>query len=42
MRSKVTVQEQGEYQAWLEQQRTFAELTGQSRIVKATYKTGGK
>ena len=42
MRSKVIVQEQGEYQAWLEQQQTFAELTGQRRIVKATYKAGGE
>jgi cytochrome c oxidase subunit 2 len=42
MRSKVTVQEESEYQAWLGQQQTFAELAGQRRIVKATYKAGGE
>ncbi len=38
MRSKVVVQEESEYQAWLEQQQTFAELSGRSAVTKATYK----
>jgi cytochrome c oxidase subunit 2 len=40
MRSKVIVQEEKDYHAWLEQQRTFAELSGNSSIARATYKTG--
>ena len=42
MRSKVIVQEEGEYHAWLEQQQTFAELSGRNAVTKATYKSGGK
>jgi cytochrome c oxidase subunit 2 len=42
MRSKVFVDEEGEYQAWLAQQQTFAELAGQRRITKATYKANGE
>lgn len=40
MRGKVIVQEEKDYHAWLEQQQTFAELSGQHNIMKATYKTG--
>jgi cytochrome c oxidase subunit II len=39
MRSKVIVQEEKDYHAWLEQQRTFAELSGNSSIARAAYKT---
>jgi cytochrome c oxidase subunit 2 len=39
MRGKVIVQEEKDYRAWLEQQQTFAELSGQRNIMKATYKT---
>src|ERR1700745_4286424 len=38
MRSKVIVEEEKEYHAWLEQQKTFAELSGQ-RATKAAFKT---
>ena len=41
MRSKVIVEEAKEYHAWLEKQRTFAELSGQ-RSTKAAYKTGSE
>jgi cytochrome c oxidase subunit II len=37
MRGKVIVEEEGKYQAWLEKQQTFAELTGSSKLVKASY-----
>jgi cytochrome c oxidase subunit 2 len=39
MRSKVIVEEEKEYHAWLEKQRTFAELSGQRNVAKAAYKT---
>ncbi|WGD49286.1 cytochrome c oxidase subunit II [Bradyrhizobium sp. CB1650] len=42
MRAKVIVDEEGEYHAWLEQQKTFAELSGGKAVVKATYQSGGK
>ena len=42
MRAKVIVEEESEYHAWLEQQKTFAELSGRSSVTKATYKSGGK
>ncbi|MDO8979011.1 MAG: cytochrome c oxidase subunit II [Afipia sp.] len=42
MRGKVIVQEEKDYRAWLEQQQTFAELSGQRNIMKATYKTGSE
>ena len=42
MRGKVIVQEEKDYRAWLEQQQTFAELSGQHNIMKATYKTSGE
>ena len=42
MRAKVIVDEEHDYQAWLEKQKTFAELSGRSAVMKATYKSGGK
>ena len=42
MRSKVIVEEEKEYHAWLEQQKTFAELSGQRGVAKAAYKTGSE
>jgi cytochrome c oxidase subunit 2 len=42
MRSKVVVEEEKEYHAWLEKQRTFAELLGQRNVAKATYKSGSE
>jgi cytochrome c oxidase subunit 2 len=40
MRSKVVVEEEKEYHAWLEKQHTFAELSGQRNVAKAAYKPG--
>ena len=40
MRSKVVVEEEREYHAWLEKQHTFAELSGQRNVAKAAYKSG--
>jgi len=42
MRSKVIVEEEKEYHAWLEKQRTFAEVSGQHNVAKAAYKTGSE
>jgi len=42
MRSKVTVEEAKDYRAWLEKQKTFAELSGQRNVAKAAYKAGGE
>ena len=42
MRAKVIVDEEREYHAWLEQQKTFAELSPARAVVKATYQSGGK
>jgi len=42
MRAKVIVDEEGAYHAWLEQQKTFAELSGRNAVMKATYKSGDK
>ena len=42
MRAKVIVDEETEYHAWLEQQKTFAELSGGNAVVKAAYQSGGK
>ena len=42
MRAKVIVEEEGEYHAWLDQQKTFAELSGRSVVTRATYKSGGE
>jgi len=42
MRSKVIVEEAKDYHAWLEKQKTFAELSGQRNVAKAAYKAGGK
>jgi len=41
MRAKVIVEEESEYHAWLEQQKTFAQLSGGSAVTKAAYKSGG-
>ena len=38
MRGKVVVAEETKYQAWLEKQQTFAELSGQPKTMKANYK----
>jgi hypothetical protein len=37
----VIVEEESEYHAWLEKQQTFAELSGRSAVMRATYKSGG-
>src|SRR3569623_1662033 len=42
MRGNVIVQEESEYHAWLEKQQTFAMLSGQHNIMKATYKIGSE
>jgi cytochrome c oxidase subunit 2 len=42
MRGNVIVQEESEYHAWLEKQQTFAMLSGQRSIMKATYKVGSE
>jgi cytochrome c oxidase subunit 2 len=42
MRSKVIVQEEKDYHAWLEKQQTFAELSDQRNIAKAAYKIGSE
>ncbi|QIO34758.1 cytochrome c oxidase subunit II [Bradyrhizobium sp. 1(2017)] len=42
MRAKVIVDEEREYHAWLEQQKTFAELSTAKAVVKATYQSSGK
>src|SRR6266851_1245358 len=42
MRSKVIVQEEKDYRAWLEKQQTFAELSGQRNVTKAAYKIGSE
>jgi cytochrome c oxidase subunit II len=42
MRAKVVVEEEAEYHAWLEQQKTFAELSGRGAVTKAAYKSGGE
>ena len=40
MRGKVVVEEESEYHAWLEQQKTFAELSDRSAVQRAAYKSG--
>ena len=42
MRAKVIIDDEKEYHAWLEQQKTFAELSSGKAVVKATYQSGGK
>ena len=42
MRAKVFVDDEPDYQAWLAKQKTFAELSGRSAVMKATYKSGGE
>jgi cytochrome c oxidase subunit 2 len=37
MRSSVVVEKEGDYQAWLQRQPTFAELRGTTKPVKTTY-----
>ena len=37
MRSQVVVDESAAYQTWLEKQKTFAELSGQPKTLKAGY-----
>ena len=37
MRGQVVVAEEAAYRAWVEQQKTFAELSGRSRIMRAEY-----
>src|SRR5262245_46788549 len=36
MRGKVVVQEESEYQAWLQKQKTFAQLSARAKQTKAT------
>lgn len=38
MRGKVIVEEESKYQAWLEQQQTFAELSGPRGVTRAAYR----
>lgn len=42
MRAKVIIEDEKDYHAWLEQQKTFAELSGQNAVVRTTYQSGGK
>jgi cytochrome c oxidase subunit II len=42
MRSKVIVEEEKDYHAWLEKQKTFAELSGPRNLAKASYKASYK
>lgn len=42
MRGKVIVQNEHEYDEWLAQQRTFAELSGGSATMKASYRPGSE
>jgi cytochrome c oxidase subunit 2 len=42
MRGKVVVAETDKYQAWLEKQQTFAELSGQPKAMKANYNPAAK
>src|SRR5258706_3625518 len=42
MRRKVIVEEEKDYHAWLEKQRTFAELSGRRGVAKAAYKLGSE
>jgi cytochrome c oxidase subunit 2 len=40
MRSKVIVEDEKDYHAWLEKQKTFAELSGNRNVAKAVYRIG--
>jgi cytochrome c oxidase subunit 2 len=42
MRSKVIVEEEKDYRAWLEKQKTFAELSGQPNVAKASHKASSE
>jgi cytochrome c oxidase subunit 2 len=40
MRGKVIVEEESDYQAWLQQQKTFAELSGRPKTAKTSSQSG--
>ncbi|MHC2280922.1 cytochrome c oxidase subunit 2 [Bradyrhizobium diazoefficiens] len=40
MRAKVIVEAESDYHAWLEQQKTFAGLSGRNAVVRAKYNSG--
>jgi cytochrome c oxidase subunit 2 len=40
MRGSIVVEEESAYQAWLQKQQTFAELSGGTRTTKAAYRAG--
>jgi cytochrome c oxidase subunit 2 len=42
MRSQVVVAEEAAYQGWLEKQKTFAELSGQPKTLRANYQPASK
>jgi cytochrome c oxidase subunit II len=42
MRGKVVVEEEGDYQGWLQQQKTFAELSGRPKAAEATLQSGSE
>ena len=42
MRGKVIVEEESDYQAWLQQQKTFAELSDRPKTAKATQESGSE
>jgi cytochrome c oxidase subunit II len=42
MRSQVVVAEEAPYQAWLAQQKTFAELSGAPKTLKASYQPASR
>ena len=42
MRSKVVVEEEKDYHAWLGKQKTYAELSSARNVAKAAYKTGSE
>ena len=42
MRGKVIVEEENDYQVWLQQQKTFAELSGRPKTAKATLQSGSE
>ncbi len=39
-KKKVIVEEESDYQAWLQQQKTFADLSGRPKTAKATQQSG--
>ena len=42
MRSQVVVADEGAYKGWLEKQKTFAELSGEPKTLKANYQPASK